>query len=170
MKNKKRKKYDEKYLKLKEELKKYKRWSLKDPLTALWNRRKLEQDLERYTEIQKRSNVSFTVVLIDIDNFKKYNDKYGHEYGDLILIKTAMVLQACTRKYEKAYRLSGGADEFILILSHTNKPNIVIKRIKKVLLKNNIKCSVGFDRLQENILKIVDKKMYEDKKGKNNGQ
>jgi len=151
---------------LEAEVKKYKRLSLKDPLTNLWNERKLKEDLKRYVEIQKRSEIKFTVALIDIDNFKQYNDKYGHEYGNKILKQVAKVLKNSIRKYENVYRIGGGADEFIIILSHSNNPLFVIERIIDRLLKKDINCSIGYATLDKDILKTIDERMYDFKQKK----
>ena len=156
----------EKIKRLENKLKKYKKLSLKDFLTGLWNERKLKEDLKRYSEIQKRSKVKFTVALLDIDNFKKYNDENGHEYGDKILKKLADILQSSIRHYENVYRIGSGADEFVIILSHNNNHHSTIGRIRKKLNKENISCSIGYSNLNKNVLKVIDKKMYKKKKRK----
>lgn len=149
---------------LEQELARWRSLAMRDSLTGLWNERKLEEDLKRYQEIQERSKVKFTVALIDINDFKQYNDKYGHEYGNKILKRTAKILQNSVRRYEKVYRLGGGADEFVLILSHSNNPLTVIERIIDRLCDEDINCSAGYSILNKKILKIIDKRMYEDKK------
>ncbi len=151
---------------LEKKLKIWKLLAMRDSLTGLWNERKLKKDTKRYLEIQKRSKVKFIVALIDIDNFKQYNDKHGHEYGNKILIQTAKILQNSVRRYEKVYRLGGGADEFVLILSHSNNPLIVIERVIGRLCDKNINCSAGFGILDKKILEIIDKRMYNDKRRK----
>jgi len=148
---------------LKKEIKKYKKLSLIDTLTGLWNERKLKEDLKRYSELQERTKVKFTVALIDINNFKKYNDTYGHSHGNKILKKTSKIMKNSIRKYENVYRLGSGADEFVIIFSHSRKINKVIKRIKQELLEYNIYVSIGYNKLRKNVLKIIDKKMYKEK-------
>jgi len=163
------KKCVEEYNKLKKELEKYKKLSLLNELTGLWNRRKLKDDLERYLAIKKRKNINFLVMMIDLDNFKKINDNLGHEEGDLILKKTAKILQKNIRKYENCYHISG--DEFIVIFSHYSNPSFeikVIRKIKKALSKNNIKASIGCSVLSKNALSIADRRMYDDKRRNKN--
>ena len=152
--------------KLEQELDRWKSLAMKDFLTGLWNERKLEEDLKRYTEIQKRSNIKFTVALLDIDNFKRINDTYGHEYGNKILKKVANILITSIRKYENVYRIGSGADEFVIILSHSNNPEKVINRIKKKLKRIKLSGSIGYDILRKNILTQIDRKMYNEKRKK----
>lgn len=147
---------------LKKIVSKYKRLSHKNPLTGLWNRRKLNEDIKRYRELHKRFGIKFLLIVLDLDNFKKLNDKYGHEAGDKHLKKVARVLKNNIRKYENAYHLGG--DEFVLILSHYNRKELLFKRLKKKLLKENIKASIGICELGNNCLKIADTEMYKDKK------
>jgi len=146
---------------LKKELKYYKELATCDYLTGLFNRRQLEIDLERYLELQKRHKVKFMVLMLDINNFKAINDQKGHIIGDKILRNVANLLKYTIRKTDKAYRLAG--DEFIIILTHTLKDHIS-KRIKQILKNINIKVSIGTAKLCPNILDIIDKKMYEDKR------
>ena len=147
--------------KLKKELRKYKKLSCHDTLTNLYNRRQLEIDLNRYSNLQKRNKVHFRVLMLDINRFKEINDTKGHKIGDKILIKTANILRRSVRNIDKIYRLQG--DEFIIILSHCYKSKIK-GRIKDSLAKENIKVSIGESKLQKDILEIVDKKMYEEKR------
>ncbi len=151
--------------KLEKEVRKYKQLSIHDPLTGLYNYRKLKQDLSRYLELQKRHKVNFVVALFDIDGFKLINDTYGHKKGDEALKLLAKVLKGNIRKYEKVYRYYQG-DEFILILSHTKNIKPVINRIRKELKRYNIKVSIGYDKLSKEVLDIIDKKMYTEKSKK----
>ena len=146
------------------EVKKYKSLSVHDILTGLYNRRKLEKDLAKYLEAKKRYNIHFLILMLDIDKFKQVNDTQGHQEGDAVLKKVAVILKQCIRAGDKCYRLSG--DEFVLILSHCKKDRISI-RIRELLKRENIEVSIGCNKLQKNILDIVDKRMYEEKRSKN---
>ena len=148
---------------LEKELRKYKKLSFRDTLTGLYNRRKLEQDINRYLELQYRYKTNFLVLMFDVDNFKKINDSKGHPFGDKALKRIANIIEINIRKIDKAYRLSG--DEFIVILSHCKKDKIT-NRIKKDLEKYNIEISYGCNKLCDNVLDIIDKKMYENKRSK----
>ena len=155
---------EHKIIKLEKALRKYKRLSLHDDLTELFNRRKLEKDLKRYLELYKRYKIKFLVMMIDIDEFKQVNDLLGHTAGDRILKDVAKVLRKCVRKYEKVYRLSG--DEFVIIFSHTRKVNVGMRRIRKNLAEIGVNVSIGMAKLSENVLEEVDKRMYEEKRRK----
>lgn len=148
---------------LRETLKKYKKLSFYDELTELFNRRKLERDLKRLYYDFKRYKHRFTMIMIDIDKFKRINDIKGHLEGDNVLKKVAKIIQNSIRISDRVYRLSG--DEFIIILPHSNTKTAqkVIARIKKDC---NVKLSYGIGTGQEpkELLNIVDKKMYEDKR------
>lgn len=149
------------------EVKRLKRLSLHDDLTGLFNHRQLTIDIERYLEIQKRDkNINFIVAILDIDNFKKYNDKYGHKKGDFILRLTAKIIKNNIRKYEKAYRMYTG-DEFAIIFSHTDTIEIAIYRINKELKKHNIEVSIGYSKLNDkNSLEIADQNLFKEKRNK----
>lgn len=148
---------------LQKELRKYKKLSVVDPLTGLYNRRKLNKDLPKYFAREKRYNLQYTVLMIDIDNFKNINDTKGHKAGDNILKKIAKIITKQVRKGDNVYRLSG--DEFIVIYC-SHRTFSVIDRIKYTLYEQHIEVSIGHSPLQKNILEIVDKKMYEDKRRK----
>ena len=149
----------------KQVINKYKRLSIIDPLTELYNRRKLEEDIDRYCDLIERHKLNFSIAMIDIDNFKKINDTKGHKKGDLLLQKTAKIIKKTIRKSDRAYRIGG--DEFIIIYSH-HKDEIALRdRLYDALDVINIKISIGIDDLKKNSLEVIDKKMYEDKKAKN---
>ena len=150
--------------KLRKELQRYKSLCMHDYLTGVFNRRKLEHDIERYLDLHKRYKINFLVVMIDLNNFKELNDTKGHKAGDRLLKKVGKILHTSIRKYEKIYRLGG--DEFIIIFSHCNSRNKLDKRIKEILAKNNISASVGKSKLRKDILEVIDKRMYEDKRRK----
>jgi len=88
--------------------------SIRDPLTGLYNRRYLEEIMERETRRAVRSNQGFGVLMIDLDHFKKFNDTYGHEAGDLVLRETAAFLLRSVRAEDIVCRFGG--EEFVVIL------------------------------------------------------
>jgi diguanylate cyclase (GGDEF)-like protein len=92
--------------------------SIKDPLTKLYNRRYLEETLEREISRAQRNHQSLTLLLMDIDHFKKVNDTYGHDAGDAVLVAFAKLLVTKSRKEDVACRWGG--EEFILLLSNAN--------------------------------------------------
>jgi len=107
---------------LQDELKKsnelLKELSNTDPLTRLYNRRFLSQTLKTELERSKRYNEPLSLVLLDIDNFKNINDKYGHQNGDVILMEIAGIVNVGRRCYDIAARFGG--EEFLLVLPGTS--------------------------------------------------
>ena len=152
-------------LKLQLELKTYKKLALIDPLTELYNRRKLKRDIERYSHLKDRYKIDFLLVMIDVDGLKQKNDKEGHKSGDIMLKRVANTLKNNIRKFDKSYRIGG--DEFVLLLSHSKKEDKhILERIRAELSKHNIKISVGCSKLCEDVLEIADKRMYIEKNNK----
>jgi len=148
---------------LKKQLKIYKKLSIYDELTGIYNKRKLEEDLIKYCKLNERYNTNFTILMLDIDRFKDINDTKGHLIGDKILKQMARTLKTTIRLTDKLYRLSG--DEFILVVTRY-KIEEFIKRIKNILKRINIEVSIGHCDISKNCLEIVDKLMYEDKRSK----
>ena len=87
----------------------------RDGLTGLYNRRAFDQQMERIWRQSRRENVPITVMLVDIDHFKAYNDMYGHQAGDDALKQVAGVISTCVqRPLDIAARYGG--EEFALVL------------------------------------------------------
>ena len=85
-----------------------------DPLTGLFNRRYLDDSLSRELSLSQRRNTSLSVAVLDIDHFKRFNDAFGHDAGDLALRECAHVLSRNLRMGDIACRLGG--EEFALVL------------------------------------------------------
>ncbi|QCU90342.1 GGDEF domain-containing protein [Thiomicrorhabdus sediminis] len=92
--------------------------AFKDPLTDMLNRRGLNHSLVYISEINKRKNTPISIILIDIDEFKKINDNHGHSGGDAALQQVAAMLLETARNSDLFCRLGG--DEFILIMPETD--------------------------------------------------
>ena len=88
--------------------------SLRDPLTGLYNRRYMEDALERFLNIGERSGQSTSVIMIDLDNFKKLNDEHGHAKGDAVLRDVAGQLVGALRPSDVVSRYGG--EELLVIL------------------------------------------------------
>ncbi|MGH7683214.1 MAG: diguanylate cyclase [Vulcanimicrobiaceae bacterium] len=88
--------------------------SVRDPLTALFNRRYLDESLELEFARAIRSEEPIAAIMLDIDHFKKFNDTFGHDAGDVVLKEVAAVLARSTRKGDIAGRFGG--EEFLLIM------------------------------------------------------
>ncbi|MFJ5861728.1 diguanylate cyclase [Pseudarthrobacter sp. NPDC092439] len=85
-----------------------------DPLTGLNNRLKLSEDLEQLHARSARYGEEYSIAMCDVDNFKSYNDIYGHQAGDLALRSVAAALLGQVRKSDGVYRFGG--EEFLLVL------------------------------------------------------
>jgi diguanylate cyclase (GGDEF)-like protein len=104
--------------------------SLTDPLTGLYNRRYLDEIVTRIFNTAKRHNYVFALYIIDLDDFKAYNDCYGHQAGDRVLEKVASVLHDVLRRSDDyAFRLGG--EEFCCIVMGTDEKSVtgVAKKI-----------------------------------------
>ncbi len=99
-------------LKLRERLRNQ---SIRDPLTALFNRRYLEETLERELRRSVRHGRPLTVIMLDLDHFKTFNDSFGHAAGDAVLQASGDLLQTFLRKEDIACRFGG--EELAIVLS-----------------------------------------------------
>jgi len=88
--------------------------SIRDPLTGLFNRRYLEETVERELRRAERHHTSLGVIMLDIDHFKQFNDRFGHDGGDALLRELGPMLQKTVRKEDIACRYGG--EEFLLAL------------------------------------------------------
>lgn len=102
-------------LKLRESLKNQ---SICDPLTGLFNRRYMEESLEREFSRANRSKSSVAIIMIDLDHFKQFNDTFGHLAGDALLREFGNLLKRSTRGQDIASRYGG--EEFAIVLSDSN--------------------------------------------------
>jgi diguanylate cyclase (GGDEF)-like protein len=85
-----------------------------DPLTGLFNRRYLKETLSRELNLARRHHLKTSISVIDIDHFKDFNDTYGHEAGDRILIELGRLFTNSIRKTDIACRYGG--EEFVIVL------------------------------------------------------
>lgn len=93
--------------------------TLIDPLTELLNRRGLQQALSREISRLDREKVDVLVLLVDVDDFKRVNDSFGHAVGDVALKEIAKRLRSCVRGCDYVCRIGG--DEFLLLLPNTDR-------------------------------------------------
>jgi len=99
--------------------------SIKDPLTGLYNRRYMEETLARELARAERQKRPLSVVVVDVDHFKKINDTYGHPTGDAVLRKTGQYLGSAVRESDVACRFGG--EEFMLILPDCSRDDALLK-------------------------------------------
>ena len=102
-----------------------------DPLTELWNYRKLNQDLDLEMSRVKRKKSKLSFAMIDIDNFKNYNDSNGHKLGDEALKQVACIISQAVRDADSAYRCGG--EEMCVLFRDADKAGAmaVAERIRK---------------------------------------
>ena len=114
-----------------------------DSLTNLWNRRKIFEFLEEELARGKRENISIGALMVDIDNFKNINDKYGHSVGDKVLSEVAYRLKHSLRRYDKIGRYGG--DEMLIVLPNCDEKNVsvIAERLRQVISNKKIKTSAG---------------------------
>ncbi len=95
----------------------YKRNAMIDGLTGLYNRRWIDDALPRFVQRYGRGGQPLTLLMIDIDHFKTFNDTYGHAMGDQVLVRVGQALRASLRPTDQVARYGG--EEFLVILPDT---------------------------------------------------
>ena len=157
-------------------------WTSKtDPLTGLYNRRYIMERLENEFITYKRSKKKFSIIIADIDFFKKINDTFGHDCGDRVLKVVSKSLQDAVREQDFVSRWGG--EEFLLLLPETEieGASILVDRIKKIIEEqiieyNRVQVSITMtfgltvnedDEMIEDTIKKADNALY---KGKRRGR
>lgn len=120
--------------------------AITDPITELYNYRKLGRDIERETVRSRRYRHSFSFIMADIDHFKNFNDTYGHPAGDLVLHEVAKALNSSRREVDRVYRYGG--EEFSILLPETGGPEAVevAEKLRRRIESTRIKID-GADEL-----------------------
>ncbi|ASQ44664.1 sensor domain-containing diguanylate cyclase [Legionella clemsonensis] len=158
--------------------------SIRDPLTGLYNRRYLEDALFKQIHQAERSQLSFALLMLDIDHFKKINDNYGHDAGDSTLREVGKILEGYTRQGDITARYGG--EEFIIMLHNIDldKAKKQAEKIRVAVSKLQIKygaqpivpitVSIGIavfptdSKNKEELIELADKALYSAKaSGKN---
>ncbi len=172
------------YLKLLEARTNYETLSKLDPLTGVYNRRSLNELIEFYWDMVKRSNTDLSIILLDIDRFKSFNDHYGHLEGDRVLKSiTEEINKALTRSTDALARFGG--EEFVILLPFTELKgalniansirnsivNLNITHAEKEETQKVITVSLGVASLnsskaetKDQLLSLADNAMYEAKR------
>lgn len=153
-------------------------YSRKDTLTELANRLEFNERFEAEQFRSERSGIPYSLLYIDVDEFKKLNDEHGHHIGDKALKTVAHILRENSRSVDTAARIGG--DEFVLLFTETDEYvcNILVKRIKdasekifkqegwQIALSIGHATDTGKTRTTDDILHDADVNMYAIKKQK----
>jgi diguanylate cyclase (GGDEF)-like protein len=153
--------------------------AMRDPLTLLFNRRFLEESLGRELQLAGRKKQSVAVLFLDLDHFKRFNDTFGHDAGDMVLQSLADLLRTFFRATDICCRYGG--EEFAIILPESSSHDAGIRadalrsEVKRLRLQYNkqtigqLTLSVGVAAFPEHgstsveLLKIADQCLYESK-------
>lgn len=160
--------------------KELKKFATIDTLTGIYNRRKIDKEIEIEISRANRHTHGFTLLMLDIDNFKTINDTYGHDIGDSVLKEFTALVLSHIRKSDRFGRWGG--EEFMITLPESNIENIKIfgEKLRESVEKYKFKgiqkltVSIGFTIFKENdtkmdIIKRADLAMYQVKEsGRNN--
>jgi len=159
------------------------KWATTDPLTEHFNRRHFFEMAHRELDRSYRLHSPLSFIMLDIDNFKKVNDQYGHLVGDMVLVRLAKILRQQLRSVDLCCRYGG--EEFVLCLpdTHLEGAKDVAERIRLAILQETIRSnddlplsisiSLGVadsqdDQSVEGILKRADAALYQAKDGGRN--
>ncbi|MEW8323340.1 MAG: GGDEF domain-containing protein [Candidatus Thiodiazotropha taylori] len=162
---------------LRKELQQIKEESLTDPLTGLSNRRAFDAEIEHHMSLAQEQKIPLSIMLIDIDHFKLFNDTYGHLVGDKVLRFLSTTLKHCLK--EKGIATRFGGEEFAVILPQTslNDANTIAEQIRQSIssieLKDRVKgenygnvtVSIGIaqcdaNELSDQLIQRVDEALY----------
>lgn len=117
--------------------------AIKDELTGLYNRHFLESIIKAEIERAKRYDYLLSAAIMDIDDFKKINDKWGHPIGDDVLREAARILKENSRESDYVIRIGG--EEFVVLMPHTNLEGAYILADKlRQAIEKNIHKEVGY--------------------------
>ncbi|MGQ9546341.1 MAG: diguanylate cyclase [Dehalococcoidia bacterium] len=120
-----------------------------DDVTGLFNRRHFEERLKEEVSRHSRYGDVFSILMLDLDNFKTYNDTYGHPAGDILLGQVGKIIRGGIRSVDQAFRYGG--DEFVVILPETagDDAYVVAERIREQIAMEmkrravTVTCSIG---------------------------
>ena len=163
---------------LNEKNKELEKLAFTDGLTGIINRRSFDELSRRYFKTAQREKENLTLLILDLDFFKRVNDLYGHQVGDMLLVDFAKTIEPLLRKSDVFGRIGG--EEFAILLFHTNLSGGLIlaekihEAIKNIALtcenkQIGVTCSVGVSQNKQNdanfheLFKRADQALYQAK-------
>jgi diguanylate cyclase (GGDEF)-like protein len=152
--------------------------AIRDPLTGAFNRRYFSEALDQEAARSARENTPFSILILDVDHFKQFNDTYGHKCGDIVLQSLANFLNENTRQGDIVCRYGG--EEFVILMTDATpedaykRAELFRKRFEEMILeyegkKLNCTFSAGIasypahDRASETLLTFADQALYRSK-------
>lgn len=153
--------------------------SLRDPLTSLYNRRYLQESLVKEIERAERNQQFISIIMLDIDHFKRFNDLYGHSAGDFVLKEVGFYLLSQIRQYDIACRYGG--EELVIVMPDASIEDAIIRAegiregIKQLKLEHegkeldSISVSIGVSCFPDSstdadgLIRAADKALYQAK-------
>lgn len=143
---------------------KFEQMSKIDPMTSLWNRKRIS-DITNKDLLLNDS----TILMVDIDNFKSFNDNNGHDFGDQVIYDTVTYLR---KSFPSADIIRFGGDEFLIVASEVIKLQKIKIRLSSNVARNDITYSIGvaYGHINDNIYSIIkhaDIALYRSKETKN---
>ncbi|MFC7399350.1 diguanylate cyclase [Chelatococcus sp. GCM10030263] len=158
------------------------RMAILDPLTGVQNRRAFEERADAWTRSRRTAASPFGLLVVDIDDFKAINDRYGHDFGDQVIVIAARTAEAVLRKRDVVYRIGG--EEFVCLLPDTPAEDAFVagERLRKAFRaatetvaghKIGATLSVGVVSMDEptdlrDLLNRADEALYEAKRAGRN--
>ncbi len=153
--------------------------AITDSLTQIYNRYKINAEIDLHIAMAKRNHQPFSMLMFDIDHFKRVNDTYGHYVGDVVLKELTKLVENNIREVDAFGRWGG--EEFMLLLDNTNKTealhvaNKLLSKVAQTPLSGHysITISIGVSeyRIAEQkatLLERVDQALYEAKESGRN--
>ncbi len=143
-------------IRLIEDLKRYEELSNLDSLTGIYNHGKIESELYRSVDLKKENNSCLSIIMFDIDYFKKVNDTFGHAAGDYILKSLVSIIKRQFNEYDISFGRWGG-EEFIGVCSGLPKTKLyeIAEELRKVIEEYNFE-TVGHITCSMGIIEVTD--------------
>ena len=154
--------------------------ALRDPLTGLYNRRYMEDCLQRFVRLAERENREISLIMVDLDHFKRLNDEHGHSFGDQVLRDAAQALTGSLRETDIVCRFGG--EELVVILPDcpleraADKAELLRLRIEELSNTHGADISASFgvaslphtSQSVPDLLSAADQALYKAKQGGRN--